>query len=56
MGEILTAIIAALQFPKEINRLIAMLKKTPQQKHEDILRNMEAEAKKFEETGRPTWD
>lgn len=56
MGEILQAVIAALQFPKEINRLIALFKKTPQQKHEDLLKRIEDEARKFEETGRPTWD
>lgn len=35
--------------------LIHMIKKTPQEQHEELLESLKAEAKSFNETGRPKW-
>lgn len=55
IAEIVTLIIAFFQFPKTILEFVKLLKKTPQEKHEDIVKAIAAEAKKFEDTGRPDW-
>jgi hypothetical protein len=47
---------AALKFPDAVVRLVNLLKKTPQEKHENLLKKMEEESTKFEDTSRPTWD
>lgn len=52
---ILAAIVAALQFPEAVVKLVNLLRKTPQEKHEDLLKKIDEEASKFENTGRPSW-
>lgn len=55
IAEILTLIGALFEFPKTILEFVKLLKKTPQEKHDDILKAIALEAKKFDDTGRPTW-
>lgn len=56
IAEIILLITGLLQFPKTILEFVKLLKKTPQEKHEDIVKAIAEEAKKFEDTGRPKWD
>lgn len=49
-------IAAVLKFPTEILRLVQLFQATPQEKHEDLLKSMEAEAEKMAKDGRPVWD
>lgn len=53
--DIIALITAFFQFPKTILEFVNILKKTPQEKHEDLLKKIAAEAKQFEDTGRPQW-
>lgn len=55
LPEIFSIISAVLDFPKTILEFVKMLRKTPQDKHDEILKKMAEEAKKFEQEGRPTW-
>lgn len=55
LAGIITLLTGLLQFPKEILRLIAVLKGTPEERHADLLAQMEKESKAFQDTGRPTW-
>ena len=48
-------ITAALKFPDAIMGFVNLLKKTPAEKHQDILKAISEEAQKFQDTGRPTW-
>lgn len=50
----LEIISAALKFPDAILRLVRVLQKTPQEQHEALVLKNEAEAKTFEDTGRPS--
>jgi len=52
---ILELINGVLKFPDAVLKLVRALQKTPQEKHEDLLKRMDEEFKRFEETGRPTW-
>lgn len=54
-GLILQAIVAALQFPGEIMALAKMLRATPEQQRQSIVAAAQAEADKYQQTGRPTW-
>lgn len=53
--QILDIIKGVLQFPATILEFIKILRKTPQENHEDLLKRIGEESKKFEDTGRPTW-
>lgn len=44
-----------LQFPGQILGLVRILKKTPLERHQELLSSMAKEAEAFQETGRPTW-
>jgi hypothetical protein len=55
IAEILALITGVLQFPKVILEFVKLLKKSPAEKHEDILKQIAHEAEKFEESGRPSW-
>lgn len=55
VAEIVALITALFKFPSIILEFVKLLQKTPQEKHEEILKRIADEAKKFEETGRPTW-
>ena len=52
---ILELINGVLKFPDAVLKLVRALQKTPQEKHEDLLKRMDEEFKRFEETGWPTW-
>lgn len=45
-----------LEFPGEIRRLIAMLRKTPQQKHEELIGRIQKEVEAAAAGERPSWD
>jgi len=53
--DILALVTAFFQFPKSLIEFAKLLKKTPQERHEEILKRIEEEAKGFQDTGRPTW-
>ena len=52
---ILELIKGVLKFPDAVLKLIRVLQKTPAEKRDDILKKMDEEFQKFEDTGRPTW-
>lgn len=52
---ILEIVSGILKFPDAIYKFVLLLKKTPQEKHDALLGAAQAEADKFEQTGRPTW-
>lgn len=56
LTDILSIIKAVLQFPSTILEFVKLLKKTPQEKHDDLLKRLADESKQLEDTGRPTWD
>lgn len=56
LTDILAIIKGVLQFPGTILEFVKLLQKTPQEKHDDILKLIQLESNKFQETGRPTWD
>jgi hypothetical protein len=45
-----------LQFPGVILEFVRLLQKTPQEKHDALLKQIQIESEKFEQTGRPSWD
>ena len=49
-------ITAALESPKEIMAIVALFKKTPEEKRQAIVDGATKVAEAFAETGRPTWD
>lgn len=53
--EILALIKAALEFPGEVMQLVNLLRKTPQEQHDALLKAMQVEADNFAKTGRPSW-
>ncbi len=55
-SEILTLIGGVLAFPKTILEIVKLLQKTPQEAHQEIVKKINEEAQKFQETGRPKWD
>ena len=55
LAVILEIINGVLKFPDAVLRLIRVLSKTDQQKHDDILKSAEEAARKFENEGRPSW-
>jgi len=53
---ILEIVLGILKFPDQLLKIIRLFRKTPQEVHEEIMKKVAAEAAKFEESGRPTWD
>ncbi len=53
--EILAVIKAALEFPGEVMGLVNLLRKTPEERRQEITKLIEAEADKVAKTGRPSW-
>lgn len=47
---------AVLQFPDAVLRLVKLLQKTDQEKHEALIVSIEREAESLKKTGRPVWD
>lgn len=56
LSDIALLIASILKFPNTILAFIKILKKTPQENHEELLSMVAKESEKFEQTGRPTWD
>jgi hypothetical protein len=55
-AEIIAVIIGFFKFFDTVAGFIKTLEKTPIEKHQDLLKASQDEAKKFEDTGRPTWE
>ena len=55
LTQIIDLIKGVLQFPAVILEFVKILRKTPQENHESLLKRMAEESQKFSETGRPTW-
>lgn len=53
--DIIAIIKTILQFPSTILEFVKLLQKTPQEKHDGLLKKMRDEADQLEDTGRPTW-
>ncbi len=53
--ELLVLLTGVLQFPKAILELIKVLKNTPEEKHDALVKHMIDEAYQFSVTGRPKW-
>lgn len=45
-----------LKFPENALALVRALDKTPVERHDELVKKIDEEQKKFQETGRPTWD
>lgn len=56
LTEIIAVIGGILKFWDSVVWLVKLLRDTPQEKHEEILKRIQAESRKLAETGRPTWD
>jgi hypothetical protein len=52
--EILELVKALFQMPATILEFVRIMRKTPVERHEDLLKKIAQEAKRFEETGRPS--
>lgn len=55
LNEWLALLVGVFQFPGQLLALIKILKKTPEAKHEELIKKLADEATQYEETGRPTW-
>jgi hypothetical protein len=55
VGAIIALITAALKFPEAVLAIVKLFEKVPQEKHEDLLKDIAKEAEKFDKDGRPTW-
>lgn len=56
LGAVFELIAAFFAFPKELLELARLLRKTPEEKRQEILAGARKVADAFEETGRPTWE
>lgn len=45
-----------LKFPSTVLQLVRFLSKTPEEKHQEILKKIEAESAELDQGGRPKWD
>lgn len=50
---ILEVVLAFLKYPDVVLRLIRAVKATPEEEHQKLVSQIEAEAKSFEDSGRP---
>lgn len=53
---ILQAVVAALKFPAELSAFIRLVSKSPEEKRQEILKQIEAESAAIDAGGRPKWD
>ncbi len=56
LSGVLETLTAFFKFPDATLRLIRALQKTPEANHEDLVKSIESEAQKIEQTGRPDWN
>lgn len=53
--EFVTIIGGIFKFWDQVVWLVKKLEKTPEEKRQELYKNIQAEADNFENTGRPTW-
>lgn len=56
IGVIFEIILGVLKFPGEISAFIRLISKSPEEKRQEILKNIGVESDKLDKEGRPTWD
>lgn len=54
-SDIVALVTAFFQFPQTILAFVKILKKTPEENHDAILKRVADEAASFEQSGRPNW-
>lgn len=47
--------VGVLRFPDTILKIIKLLKSTPEENHEALVKSLSEEAKQYEISGRPLW-
>lgn len=52
---LIAVLTAFFKFPDAVVRLVGVLSKTPEEKHEELVNAIAQEMVKFQDTGRPTW-
>lgn len=53
IGVILEILLAALKFPSEMSAFVKLISKSPAEKRQQIMADVEAQLKGFEDSGRP---
>ena len=56
LAVILEIIVGILKFPGEVSAFIRLISKSPEEKRQEILKNIEIESRKLDREGRPGWD
>lgn len=56
VSEWIALALAVLKFPEQARLLMKMVQDTPQEKHEALLKRIQAEADAFKSGSRPKWD
>ncbi len=54
IGIILEVLLALFKFPSELSAFVKLLSKTPEEKHDALMKTISDEAQKFSDTGRPS--
>jgi hypothetical protein len=54
LAVILEIILGFLKFPSEVSAFIRLISKSPDQKRQEIVSDIQSQLKSFEETGRPS--
>lgn len=55
LTDILQIVKTTLEFPSVVLAFVHLVRETPQEKHEDLLKRMMQESRQFEDGGRPKW-
>lgn len=53
---ILEILLAILKFPKELSAFVKLISKSPEEKRQAIMKQIENESRKLDLEGRPGWD
>ena len=56
LSDLMVLIKGLIDFPSALLALVKLLRVTPQENHEAILKKISDESIAFEQTGRPTWE
>lgn len=54
LAVIFEIILGVLKFPSEVTALVRLLSKSPDEKRQAIMADIQAQSQSFEDTGRPT--
>lgn len=54
--ELLSILQAIVEFPKELNEFVKLLRKTPEEQRQDVMKRVRDQKIKFDQNGRPTWE